>query len=369
MSSDAGMSSSLRIGRFEADECRRNLLAAEAITDTDWQAAVSVARSPDNPKEILEQIGDLVSPVHFAYSSQASSFLPADLAVKLQAARPDAFRIHEYAIFLPPLDFDQQSGSELYMAWNLSLGRCENLQLYRNWEGADQRFENDLLARAELDGAPFLQLSNAGWCESSDRLEMEGMFLCYERPNYKTAKQIVDDAVNAGARLPPDRAIAIGKELAQAVASAHRRGLRCPAIMPSGIGVADTGGVAILEPHSFPIEPAQERNRLSQFLRAAPVTAPEQWLGGNVWSPASDLYGIGCTLFYLLTGRYPFVDNDLDGPIGDQHLRRTPRAPSALRSDLPDAVDDIVLQLLAKDPRDRFPSAMALAHSIGTLAV
>lgn len=353
------------MGRFETDECRRNLLAAEAITDTDWQAATRVARSPDNPKEILEQISDLVAPVHFAYSSQAQTFLPGNLVAKLQAKRPDAFKIHEYAVFLPPVDFDQQGGSELYMAWNLSLGRCENMQLYRNWGGgADAKFESDLLLRSELNFPAFLQPCNAGWCESSDRLDMEGMFLCYERPPYKTGKEIVDDSIASASPIPVANMVKWASALAHAIAAIHGNGLRCPAIMPTGFGVTDDGEVRILEPHSFPIEPAHERNSLNLFLRSAPVTAPEHWIGAATWSPASDLYGLGCTLFYLLTGRYPFIDSKTDGPIGDQHLRKTPMPPSTFRADVPYSMDDVVLELLAKDPRDRYRSALLLAEAL-----
>ena len=80
---------------------------------------------------------------------------------------------------------------------------------------------------------------------------------------------------------------------------------------------------------------------------------PEQFLENPV-GPQSDLYAVGCVLYEMLTGVPPFFGKKaLDVVMG--HLERQPRPPSELAPDLdlPKEVDDLVLQLLAKDPADR----------------
>ena len=82
MAADGLSESSTRSGLFQVDECRRTLLACDAITDTDWETAASSAHSPDSPKEILEIIGEMFSPVHFTKSAPSLTFLPGPSRVR-----------------------------------------------------------------------------------------------------------------------------------------------------------------------------------------------------------------------------------------------------------------------------------------------
>jgi serine/threonine-protein kinase len=80
--------------------------------------------------------------------------------------------------------------------------------------------------------------------------------------------------------------------------------------------------------------------------------APEQAAGGAV-DARTDLYALGVTFFRLLTGHFPFEDGDLH-----HHHRHTPPPdPRELVPELPEAMARLVLELLAKDPQARPPSA------------
>ncbi len=69
-----------------------------------------------------------------------------------------------------------------------------------------------------------------------------------------------------------------------------------------------------------------------------------------------DLYSVGVLAFEMLTGQTPF---DADSVVGMlmMHAETMPKRPSSLRSDVPDALDELVLRLLAKKPSDRFATA------------
>ena len=96
-----------------------------------------------------------------------------------------------------------------------------------------------------------------------------------------------------------------------------------------------------------------------------PYMAPEQIRGGMVDGRA-DLYALGAMLFEVLTGRPPFRGSTTKEVIR-QHLAEPPPLPSDLISDVPDALNELVLRLLAKDPRDRIGYASDVARTLAEM--
>src|SRR5207249_2016821 len=88
-----------------------------------------------------------------------------------------------------------------------------------------------------------------------------------------------------------------------------------------------------------------------------PYMPPEQALGEQV-DERADLYALGAMLYEMVTGSPPFVGDDALAIIS-QHLRTQPVAPSWHNHDVPAPLNDLILALLAKDPRDRPQSAAA----------
>jgi serine/threonine protein kinase len=89
---------------------------------------------------------------------------------------------------------------------------------------------------------------------------------------------------------------------------------------------------------------------------------PELWSGGN-HTPASDIYSLGCCLYFVLTGRVPFPFSTRE-QLEQAHLELTPKLPA----DLPGGVQQALLAMLAKDPALRPQSASQLARDLSTLA-
>ena len=94
----------------------------------------------------------------------------------------------------------------------------------------------------------------------------------------------------------------------------------------------------------------------------AQYLSPEQARGETVDS-RSDVYSAGCLLYELLTGRPPFV-GDSPVAVAYQHVREPARPPSDHDTDLPPAVDAIVMKALAKRLEDRYQSAAAMRSDI-----
>lgn len=96
-------------------------------------------------------------------------------------------------------------------------------------------------------------------------------------------------------------------------------------------------------------------SRAGVIVGTAAYMAPEQALGQPV-DGRSDLYALGVLLYELTTGRLPFTGDD-PLTIVSQHVHAPVVPPRVLRSDLPRALEAIIVRLLAKDPAQRFSTA------------
>ncbi len=101
-----------------------------------------------------------------------------------------------------------------------------------------------------------------------------------------------------------------------------------------------------------------DQGTLSDFAHVA----PEQILAPDDVDHRTDLYAVGVTLYQLLTGTSPFPETSI-AELGESIIHRTPTLPSDLAVVMP-AMEDVVMQALAKDPAQRFGDARAFRHAI-----
>jgi serine/threonine-protein kinase len=93
--------------------------------------------------------------------------------------------------------------------------------------------------------------------------------------------------------------------------------------------------------------------------------SPEQACGGDV-DGRSDCFGLGCTMYFLLTGRHPFPgDTALERLV--RRLKGPPVPIAEYRPDLPSAVVQVLEKLLARRPEDRFQTAAEAAEGLRAL--
>src|SRR5436305_13286274 len=106
-----------------------------------------------------------------------------------------------------------------------------------------------------------------------------------------------------------------------------------------------------------------EVTRAGTVVGTPDFMSPEQAKDSSAVDHRSDLYSLGCTLFFLLAGDPPFTKGN---PVEKllQHQLDAPPQIQFLRPDVPDELARIIHCLLAKRPEDRFQSGAALAHAL-----
>ena len=148
----------------------------------------------------------------------------------------------------------------------------------------------------------------------------------------------------------------IGAQVANGLQAAHSQGLVHRDIKPGNIMITPGGKVKVTDFGIVSIQNEEsDITKTGSILGTASYISPEQAQGKSV-SVGSDLYSLGTVLYELITGNPPF---EAESPIATatKHLTEKPEKPSKYRKDLPKGIENAILKLLHKTPKDRFKSA------------
>jgi serine/threonine-protein kinase len=179
-------------------------------------------------------------------------------------------------------------------------------------------------------------------------------------------------------RLAPAAAVEIARQIASAIDAAHRADVLHRDLKPDNIYLVPD-----------PAVPSGERVKVLDFGLAKLGTSrhtlmntvfgtprymsPEQCRSATLIDQRSDIYSLGCILFELVTGRTPF-EGDLRQLV-ERHQRAIPARASSFAPEITLALDDLIAQMLAKDPNARpqtmgaLVSALASHGAIGAMPV
>ncbi|WP_433315334.1 serine/threonine-protein kinase [Micromonospora chersina] len=176
----------------------------------------------------------------------------------------------------------------------------------------------------------------------------------------------VGDLVVAGP-LPVDQALSIAVQTCDGIAAAHAAGVVHRDIKPGNLIVTPAGTVKICDFGIARLPRLAGQNTLTgpaTKLGTSSYMSPEQALGGPV-DPRTDLYGLGCTLYAMLTGAPPFAGDPLS--VLHQHVNEPPPPLRDRRPDVPVELAALVSELLAKDPADRPTDAGVVRERLAAL--
>ncbi len=129
---------------------------------------------------------------------------------------------------------------------------------------------------------------------------------------------------------------------------------------PSVVKILDLGLARAIDPDDMV---APDLTRDHSVVGTPDYMAPEQAKNSKAVDPRADLYSLGCALYFLLTGRVPFLGKSAIEKIL-AHQSELPPPLQALRPDVPDGVAQLVVQLMAKRPEDRPQTAAELVAAL-----
>ncbi|MEV0295175.1 protein kinase [Nocardia sp. NPDC050710] len=255
---------------------------------------------------------------------------------------------------------DRQLGrggmGSVYLAKHPRLPRMTALKLLNR----EMFFDKEVRARFEREADLVARLDHPNIVTVYDRgLDDEQLWI---------SMQYIDgiDAASVDPKtLPPERAVQIIKETADALDYAHGMGVLHRDVKPANILLARSGGGRGERVYLTDFGIARLRDDTGHLTQTGTFTAtlayasPEQ-LTGAALDHRSDQYSLACAMFWLFTGSGPFAATN-PAQVIQGHLQSAPPALSSVRPGLPYALDGVLAKAMAKRPEDRFASCSEFA--------
>ena len=173
----------------------------------------------------------------------------------------------------------------------------------------------------------------------------------------------LDELVRKNGSLPPDQACGLIYQVASALAEAHRHDLVHRDIKPSNIRVTPDGQAKLLV---FGLV-CHFQNRITEpgcLLGTLDYLAPEQARDASSVDIRADVFGLGGTLFFCLTGKAPFLG---EGSLAEKFAQRMTQAPPSVRtwnSKISRELDAVVALMMAFDPQKRYATPQAVMNAL-----
>jgi serine/threonine protein kinase len=252
----------------------------------------------------------------------------------------------------------------VYLCEHVSLRRLVALKVMPEDKikapGALERFQREARAIAQLDHPNVVRAFDMGQdagvhfmvMEYIDGVNLERLITKYHK--------------NKG--LPLTRACQYVADTACALQHAHEIGWVHRDIKPANVLVDRYGNVKLLDLGLTRLFEGDQENLTQRFdegnvLGTADYIAPEQALNVSAADIRADIYGLGCTFYFLLAGRPPFAT----GTVAQKlvwHQTKNPEPIRSLRPDLPEEVGDIITKMIAKKPEDRYSIPQEIVEAL-----
>ncbi len=245
---------------------------------------------------------------------------------------------------------DKQLGKggmgEVYLGTDLRLGRQVAVKVLPRAADSDPEGVHRFIREAKLAAT----LQHPGITVVHD-IDVDGnvLYLVMELLNGEDLGKLLERYPRG---LPLDKALDFGIQIAAALGAAHAQGVVHRDLKPGNVMVLDGRLLKICD-FGLARHVSSATGLTGSGVLGTPVyMAPEQFLGRPA-DARTDLYLFGGVLHELLCGEPPFpVDQGLEELV-QGHLKYTPRGPKHFNPQLPEEVQRLVLDLLAKDPADR----------------
>jgi serine/threonine-protein kinase len=252
---------------------------------------------------------------------------------------------------------------EVYAARDSSLLRDVVLKLLPAQFTADadrlRRFEQEARAASALNHPNIITVYEFGKNDF-------GHYIAMERVYGQTLRTLIGQEVTS------DQLIALGRQIAEALAVAHAAGITHRDIKPENIMVRDDGyvkvldfGLARLDASKDDALAAARKTNPGMMIGTIDYMSPEQAQGEAI-TTASDIFSLGVVLYELAFGKHPFHGKNVPDTL-QAIISNPPPVPARPRPELSTGLEALILQMLSKKAAHR-PTAQAVAKALAGLS-
>ena len=319
----------------------------------------------------LEMLGELCDSDAMTI---AKALVKADILTRLQAqrlleGRTRGFFINQYRI-------DEVLGSGgmgwAYIAHDQKTGEEVALKMLCEQNSEDA----GLVTRFRLEAEAGQRLNHPAIIRTREIGKSAGL---YGQVHYMVMDLVrgvgIDEFVSLGGPIAWPIVCHIAQHIAAGLQHAHRNGLVHRDLKPSNVLVDEFSNAHILD---FGLSVASQSVHDDEYslamifgqdcLGTADYIAPEQARDSFQVDRRADLYSLGATMYFMLTGKVLFPDCEKRSEKIDAHWNREPRPIGELVPGLPDGVAQIIHRLLKKDREQRFATAREVAVALAPFA-
>ncbi len=181
--------------------------------------------------------------------------------------------------------------------------------------------------------------------------------------------ETVHDRIAANKRFDEREAISVARQVASALRHAHERGFIHRDIKPKNIMMTRDGVVKLADlglARALSDKEAAEAEAGRAFGTPFYIS-PEQIRGKVDIGPQADIYGLGATLYHMITGSVPFTGKN-PSEVMHRHLKDPLVAPDEINPSISSGLAQVVEMMMAKDPSDRYRNAAELIEDLDLVA-
>ncbi len=248
----------------------------------------------------------------------------------------------------------------VFLAENLYLGRRVALKALLATLAANpvarERFLREARASAALKHDHVVTLYEVGEVRGIPYLTMQLL-----------EGETLEERLRRDRVIPVAEIVRIGREVGEALAAAHAKGLVHRDIKPSNLWLeAGRGRVKVLDFGLVGASGCESRLTQAGVLIGSPGYMAPELVRGGVTDPRGDLFSLGCVLYRMCTGVLPFAGADVISILAAV-ATETPRPIRELNPLVPPALARLVMRMLAKDPAGRPASAHEVCEALAAI--
>ena len=244
----------------------------------------------------------------------------------------------------------------VYKARDIVLNRNVAVKVLRDEFTTDdefiRRFETEAQSAARLTHSNIVSIFDVG-------VDNGIYYIVMELIQGKTLKEII---VEEQGPLPWKWSVNVAIQIASALEMAHRNNIVHRDIKPHNIIITEDGVAKVTD---FGIAKAVSNSTITAFgttIGSVHYFSPEHARGGFT-DAKSDIYSLGVVMYEMITGKVPF-DADTPVSVALKHMQEQPVPPIKINSNVPVAVNKIIMKALQKDPTLRYQTATEIVRDL-----